>query len=89
MTFRLTSPLLDGTGNVIATPAEIVTRLNPQGEISVALVATNDPGTQPAGVAYTVTERIDGTRASYSEECGYQLSSDESQYYYNQPEDES
>ncbi len=61
LTFRLTHPLSDAAGVIIATQAPIVATLT-AGAFSVQLYATNDPTTSPTSVLYEVTEKITGAR---------------------------
>lgn len=59
------SDWLVNSGVVVAAPG-IATPLDPDGKISVSLVANTDPATAPTGSYYTVREEILGQpRRSY------------------------
>jgi len=60
VSFRLSSPLVDGSTNEMRSPVPVEATLDAAGSISVSLTATNDPTTTPTGVTYRVNERITG-----------------------------
>lgn len=59
--FRLSSPILDGAGNVIVAQNEKTATLDAAGTFSTVLYATEGTGLLPTGNAYQVEEFIDGT----------------------------
>lgn len=57
--FLLTAPMRDVETDITVAPTEVVQTLDENGSFSVVLYATNDTWTEPKGVNYEVTERID------------------------------
>ena len=60
VTFTLTRPVANGTMIVPSSP--LVVSLDTDGNLSATLVATDDIGTAPAGIWYSVTEQLDGAQ---------------------------
>lgn len=58
--FQATAPMRDISTDITVAPTRIQIPLDGSGSFSVALYATNDTTTEPKGVTYEVTERIDG-----------------------------
>lgn len=73
--FRLTHPLLDSSGNLIASQSVNAATLA-SGAASITLYATNDPTTTPDNLTYEVTEKITGSRSRrYEIELDYATTS--------------
>lgn len=73
--FRLTHPLLDSSGNLIASQS-VNTATLASGVASITLYATNDPTTTPDNLTYEVTEKITGSRSRrYEIELDYATTS--------------
>lgn len=62
-------------GGVIIVPDTIRANLDGNGQISVALPATNDPDLSVTGWTYTVTEHMDNGRGPYEIEVPYTVTS--------------
>jgi len=58
LTFTLADAISNGT--VTLTPSPIVATLDNTGSFTINLAATDDIGTTPTGVWYSVTEQISG-----------------------------
>lgn len=58
--FQATAPMRDVENDITVAPTRIQLTLDGSGSFSVELYATNDEWTEPKGVNYEVTERIDG-----------------------------
>ncbi|MBW3663583.1 MAG: hypothetical protein KY469_10830 [Actinobacteria bacterium] len=61
VSFKLSGAMADSADDKIVAPRTISADLDENGHISVDLYATDDPGIQPQGRVYTVTERIVGS----------------------------
>lgn len=60
VTFTLTQPIANGGITIPCSPLTV--EIDDTGAFSATLVATDDPGTVPAGVWYGVTEEVVGAQ---------------------------
>jgi len=65
VTFQLSARVVDTGTPAIVSEGPVTAHLDASGQISVELVATDDPSLQATGLAYMVTERLTAGRATY------------------------
>jgi hypothetical protein len=56
--FLLSAPLQNSTSGEIAIPMPVRVELDENGAFETTLIATDDPGVQPSGVTYLVSEKV-------------------------------